>query len=76
MVEYNAEEETKSYNVHRKTGDYIIGEVGSNKKIDFRNMKIPCDVCASFRWARSMSIMERLLRYATTDIQFAGVEIL
>ena len=27
VVEYNAEEETKSYNVHRKTGDYIIGEV-------------------------------------------------
>ena len=32
VVEYNAEEETKSYNVHRKTGDYIIGEVRSKKK--------------------------------------------
>ena len=30
VVEYNAEEETKSYNVHRKTGDYIIGEVNSS----------------------------------------------
>merc|ERR1719220_1852635 len=34
VVEYNAEEETKSYNVHRKTGDYIIGEVG---KINVNN---------------------------------------
>jgi len=34
VVEYNAEEETKSYNVHRKTGDYIIGEVG---KININN---------------------------------------
>ena len=31
VVEYNAEEETKSYNVHRKTGDYIIGEVLTNQ---------------------------------------------
>ena len=38
VVEYNAEEETKSYNVHRKTGDYIIGEVGSNTNRNFRNM--------------------------------------
>ena len=38
VVEYNAEEETKSYNVHRKTGDYIIGEVGSNKNRDFQNI--------------------------------------
>ena len=30
-MEYNAEEETKSYNVHRKTGDYIIGEVLTNQ---------------------------------------------
>jgi len=34
VVEYNAEGETKSYNVHRKTGDYIIGEVG---KINVNN---------------------------------------
>jgi len=34
VVEYNVEEETKSYNVHRKTGDYIIGEVG---KININN---------------------------------------
>lgn len=34
VVEYNADEETKSYNVHRKTGDYIIGEVG---KININN---------------------------------------
>ena len=31
VVEYNVEEETKSYNVHRKTGDYIIGEVNQSK---------------------------------------------
>jgi len=34
VVEYNEEERTKSYNVHRKTGNYIIGEVG---KINISN---------------------------------------
>jgi len=33
-VEFNPEEETKTYNVHKKTGDYIIGEVG---KININN---------------------------------------
>ena len=33
-VEFNPEEETKTYNVHPKTGDYIIGEVG---KINMNN---------------------------------------
>jgi len=33
-VEYNPVDETKTYNVHKKTGDYIIGEVG---KIDVNN---------------------------------------
>jgi len=33
-VEFNPEEETKTYNVHKKTGDYIIGEVG---KINVNN---------------------------------------
>ena len=28
-----------------------------------------------FRWARSTSIMERLLRYATAYIEFADMEI-
>jgi len=34
VVQFNENDETKSYNVHRKTGDYIIGEVG---KIDINN---------------------------------------
>lgn len=34
VVQYNEQEETKSYNVHQKTGDYIIGEVG---KINLNN---------------------------------------
>ena len=34
MVQYNEAEATKSYNVHQKTGDYIIGEVG---KINIKN---------------------------------------
>jgi len=34
VVQFNENDETKSYNVHRKTGDYIIGEVG---KIDVNN---------------------------------------
>lgn len=33
-VEFNPEDETKTYNVHKKTGEYIIGEVG---KIDVNN---------------------------------------
>merc|ERR1711915_921406 len=33
-VESNPVDETKTYNVHKKTGDYIIGEVG---KIDVNN---------------------------------------
>ena len=33
-IEFNPDEETKTYNVHRKTGDYIIGEVG---KINVNN---------------------------------------
>ena len=33
-IEFNPEEETKTYNVHKKTGDYIIGEVG---KINVNN---------------------------------------
>ena len=27
-IEFNPVEETKTYNVHKRTGDYIIGEVG------------------------------------------------
>merc|ERR1711962_1739794 len=34
VVQFNEKDETQSYNVHRKTGDYIIGEVG---KIDINN---------------------------------------
>ena len=34
VVEFNEKDATKSYNVHQKTGDYIIGEVG---KIDIKN---------------------------------------
>lgn len=34
VVQYNEAEATKSYNVHQKTGDYIIGEVG---KINIKN---------------------------------------
>jgi len=34
VVKFNEKDETQSYNVHRKTGDYIIGEVG---KIDINN---------------------------------------
>merc|ERR1719449_93006 len=34
VVQFNEKDETQSYNVHRKTGDYIIGEVG---KIDITN---------------------------------------
>jgi hypothetical protein len=34
VVQYNEQDETKSYNVHQKTGDYIIGEVG---KINLNN---------------------------------------
>lgn len=34
VVLYNEAEATKSYNVHQKTGDYIIGEVG---KINIKN---------------------------------------
>jgi len=33
-IEFNPEDETKTYNVHKKTGEYIIGEVG---KIDINN---------------------------------------
>lgn len=32
VVEFNEQEATKSYNVHQKTGDYIIGEVGKINK--------------------------------------------
>ena len=33
-VEFNPEEKTKTYNLQKKSGDYIIGEVG---KIDVNN---------------------------------------
>ena len=39
-MEYNAEEETKSYNVHRKTGDYIIGEVLTNQTTSLERFNI------------------------------------
>ena len=45
VVEYNVEEETKSYNVHRKTGDYIIGEVLTNQTTSLgRIMDHSCDL--------------------------------
>ena len=33
-VQYFPEEDVKTYNVHRKTGDFVIGEAG---KIDLNN---------------------------------------
>lgn len=33
-VQYLPEEDVKTYNVHRKTGDFVIGEAG---KIDLHN---------------------------------------
>ena len=33
-IEYFPEEEIKTYNVHRKTGDFVIGEAG---RIDVNN---------------------------------------
>ena len=33
-VEYFPAEDVKTYNVHRKTGDFVIGEAG---KIDLNN---------------------------------------
>ena len=33
-VQYLPEQDVKTYNVHRKTGDFVIGEAG---KIDLHN---------------------------------------
>jgi len=38
-IEFNPEEETKTYNVHKKTGDYIIGEVGKINVNDGQTME-------------------------------------
>ena len=50
VVEYNVEEETKSYNVHRKTGDYIIGEVNQSKSNQTTQL-------AGLRWFNSITII-------------------
>ena len=61
MVEYNEEERTKSYNVHRKTGNYIIGEVG---KINISNGQT-LEVSRNVLW--QLIVLSQGVRYTAVE---------